>query len=79
MAKPKHTCAFKSRHDPDTLEPLGQECGKPATQELHWADGRVSPACGRHGLKALDEDARALVVRVTRPKTESQWKTREHD
>lgn len=72
----RHTCAFRTDFDPVTLEPRGPQCGKPATQELYWADGRVSPSCQKHGLRALDKDARALVVRVTEPKTDAEWRTR---
>lgn len=57
----KHTCAFREDHDPDTLEPRGAVCGKPATQTIHWRDGRYSPSCAEHGLKALDDDAKKLV------------------
>jgi len=70
-----HTCAFRESHDPETLEPTGPRCGKPATQELHWKDGQVSPSCPEHGMRALDKDARKLVARVTRPKSEDQWAT----
>lgn len=72
----KHTCAFCLDHEPKTLKPRGPQCGKRATQEIYWNDGRISPSCPRHGLRALDNEARALVVRVTRPKTETQWATR---
>jgi len=71
----KHTCAFRSSHDPDTLEPTGPRCNKRATQEIYWQDGRVSPSCPQHGLRALEKEARALVVRVTRPQSEAQWAT----
>lgn len=71
----EHTCAFAEAHNPATLEPRGRRCGKPATREIHWKDGRVSPACPVHGLQALDEDARSLVLRITRPGSEAEWKT----
>ena len=71
----KHTCTFMPFHDADTLEPLGPCCGERATQELYWQDGRISPACSRHGLQALDKEARVLVVRVTRPRSEAEWAT----
>ncbi len=71
----KHTCAYRESYDPDTLEPVGPACGKPAMQELYWRDGRVSPSCAAHGMKAIDEDARTLVLRVTRPTCEDQWAT----
>lgn len=71
----QHTCAFRESHDPETLEPIGAICGEPATQEIYWKDGRVSPSCSKHGLRALDRDTRALVKRVTRPKHEAQWAT----
>lgn len=70
-----HTCTFREAHDPETLEPLGPACGKAATQEIYWHDGRVSPSCSEHGMRALDKDTRALVARVTRPKREDQWAT----
>jgi hypothetical protein len=75
MAGHEHTCAHHESFDPETLEPRGPACGKPATQELYWHDGRVSPSCPEHGMKALDADARALVVRVTHPTREDQWAT----
>lgn len=75
MASGEHTCAFREAHDPETLEPLGPACGKPATQELYWCDGRVSPSCAEHGVRALDEDVRASVVRVTRPTRAKEWAT----
>jgi len=59
VQKVRHTCAFRTDFDPVTLEPRGPQCGKPATQELYWADGRVSPSCQKHGLRALDKDARS--------------------
>ncbi len=62
-----HTCAFRDSHDPETLQPIGPACGQPATQEIHWKDGRVSPSCPVHGIVALDNDARALVSYVVRP------------
>ena len=71
----KHTCAYRESYDPETLEPVGPECGKPATQELFWHDGRVSPSCPEHGLEALDDDARALVDWVCFPVREDQWAT----
>jgi hypothetical protein len=73
----KHTCSFRESHDPETLEPLGPDCGKPATEEIYWDDGRVSAACSEHGVQALDEDARALVVRVTQPQRDDEWATAE--
>lgn len=73
--KMKHTCAHHDSFDPETLEPTGPACGKPATQELYWCDGRVSPSCAEHGTETLDDDARAMVVRVTRPTCEAQWAT----
>jgi hypothetical protein len=75
IPKCQHTCSFREDHDPETLEPRGPGCGKRATHELYWADGRVSPSCPKHGLPALDKDARALVVRVTKPRTEKEWAT----
>jgi hypothetical protein len=75
MPTRKHTCAFRAAHDPDTLEPLGAACGERATQELYWQDGRVSPSCPVHGMEALTEEARALVTRVTRPQSETEWAT----
>lgn len=75
MAEHEHTCAFRESHDPETLEPLGRACGKPAMQELYWHDGRVSPSCSEHGMRALDDEARALVVRVDVPTCEAQWAT----
>jgi hypothetical protein len=45
-------------------------------QELYWCDGRVSPSCADHGKAALDDDARAMVVRVVYPVREEQWATR---
>lgn len=59
-------CAFRFDHDPETLEPRGRECGRPTVELLRWCDGRVSPACKRHGAKALTQEARALLVRVER-------------
>jgi hypothetical protein len=73
----KHTCAFRPEHDLETDEPRGPACGAPATQEIHWRDGRVSPSCAKHGLRALDKAARALVSLITRPKTEAEWVTKE--
>jgi hypothetical protein len=70
-----HTCAYRASYDPETLEPMGAVCGKPAMQELYWKDGRVSPSCSEHGMRALDDDARALVARVSRPAREDQWAT----
>ena len=64
--KQPDTCAFRPFHDLETDTPLGPACGKPATQEIHWNDGRYSPACSSHGLRALEPDARALVARVVR-------------
>lgn len=75
MAEHEHTCAFRESHDPETLEPMGAACGKPAMQELYWHDGRVSPSCSEHGMGALDDDARALVVCVRRPTRADQWAT----
>lgn len=74
MKKP-HTCAFHESHDPETMEPTGPPCGRSATEEIHWKDGRVSPACVAHGMQALDAAARALVTRVTCPASEDQWMT----
>jgi hypothetical protein len=70
-----HTCAFRESYDPETLEPVGPACGKPAMQELYWRDGRVSPSCFEHGMGALTGDARALVVRVYVPTCENEWAT----
>lgn len=70
-----HTCAYRAAFDPETFEPVGPACGKPATQELYWLDGTVSPSCPDHGMRALDDDARALIVRVSRPTHENQWAT----
>jgi hypothetical protein len=71
----KHTCAFRQEHDLERDEPTGAVCGEPATQEIHWKDGRVSPSCAKHGLVALDKDALALVKRVTHPLLERDWLT----
>lgn len=71
-----HTCAHHDSYDPETLEPTGPACGKPATQELYWHDDRVSPSCDDHGIQALDVVARALVIRVKRPTREEEWATR---
>jgi hypothetical protein len=71
----KHTCAFREAFDPETLEPVGPACGKPATQELYWHDGRVSPSCSEHGMRALDKDAHPLVARVSFPTRENEWAT----
>jgi hypothetical protein len=71
----KHTCAHHDAFDPETFEPVGPACGEPAMQELYWHDGRVSPSCEKHGMQALDDDARALVMRVMRPTREDQWAT----
>ena len=57
-------CTFHFAHDPVTLTPIGPACGKPATQTITWVDGRQSPACPEHGLKALDADTLVLVRRV---------------
>ena len=73
----KHTCAFHDDHEPETLSPRGNKCGRRATQEIYWCDGRVSPSCDKHGMAALDVDARALVAQVFRPQTEAQWATKE--
>jgi hypothetical protein len=75
MAEHEHTCAFRESHDPETLKPVGPACGKPAMQELYWHDGRVSPSCSEHGMRALADDACALVARVSRPTREDQWAT----
>lgn len=72
----KHTCAFRENYDPKTLMPVGPSCGQPATQELYWADGRVSPACPKHGLSALTQEATLALVQITTPITEAQWATR---
>jgi len=71
-----HTCAHHDSFDPETLEPTGPACGRAAMQELYWRDGRVSPSCADHGKAALDDDARAMVVRVVYPVREEQWATR---
>ena len=57
------TCAFAFEHDED-LSPVGPLCGRPATQIIHWVDGRWSPGCADHGLAALDSLAQSLVARV---------------
>lgn len=75
MKKPKHTCAFCREHDPDTLQPVGPQCGKRAVQEIFWMDGRVSPSCSKHGYEALEPDAQKLVVHVSTPQSDSDWET----
>lgn len=55
------TCAFHYEYDPETLDPRGAECGDRATHEIHWKDGRVSPACDAHGFDALDPYGKSLV------------------
>lgn len=57
------TCEFCFDHTED-LSPSGPACGKPATQIIHWVDGRWSPACDQHGYCALDQLAKGLVARV---------------
>jgi len=71
----RHTCAYRENYDPETFEPMGPACGRRATQEIYWNDGRVSPSCPAHGMRALDPSARALVKRVTHPKSDEQWAT----
>ena len=56
------TCQHGIHYDPETLTPLGDRCGRPATQIIFWKDKRYSPACSDHGAKALDADAIALVL-----------------
>jgi hypothetical protein len=64
-------CTFCETWDPVTLDPTGPQCGKPAVEALHWKDGRVSVACSKHGIDALDADAREL-LRTVRPLRESE-------
>lgn len=64
MSDPWKICAFKSAHDPETLEPRGRECGRPAVKVILWRDGRRSPACTEHGVTALDSEAAKLVERT---------------
>lgn len=70
-----HTCSYHAAYDPETLDPVGPACGKEAVQEIHWRDGRISPSCLFHGYQALDPEARAMVLKVTKPRTESEWVT----
>jgi hypothetical protein len=58
----RERCAFHAMYDPVTWEPTGPKCGRVATHAIWWRDGRRSPACPKHGLKALDPDAREMVV-----------------
>jgi hypothetical protein len=58
------TCANTDRWDENTLEPVGPECGRTPTQVIFWKDGRYSPACGQHGLSALDADVVVSVLCV---------------
>ena len=64
-AKTAHieTCVFRFEHDED-LSPVGPACGRPATQLIHWVDGRSSTACELHGFCALDPSAHELVERI---------------
>lgn len=71
----RHTCAFKPAAEQDTLKPIGPICGAQAVFEIYWDDGRISPACLHHGYNSLTEDAKAAVVKVVRPRTESEWST----
>lgn len=57
------TCDFCKEHTED-LTPVGPVCGRPATQVIHWADGRLSLSCDWHGFSALDPLAKMLVARV---------------
>jgi len=57
-------CGFHDDHDPETGEPRGEPCLRQAVEEILWVDGSTSVACDRHGVDAIDEEARHLVVRV---------------
>jgi len=57
-------CTFRFDHDPATLTPRGRACDRPASEEIYWLDGRVSNACDLHGVDALTDDAKALVLRI---------------
>lgn len=57
-------CDFRSSHDPVTLQPKGTRCGRAATQVIYWAGELFSPACGQHGLPALDPEAIEQVLCV---------------
>lgn len=59
------SCSFRESYDPDTLEPIGPDCGRKAIQLIRWRDGRLSPACGKHGWEALTEEAQSLIDYVT--------------
>lgn len=60
----KETCTFRFDHDPATLTPRGRRCKRVAVEEICWKDGRTSVACAEHGVDALTDEARALVLRV---------------
>jgi hypothetical protein len=57
-------CTFRFDHDPATLAPRGRACKSPAVKEIHWRDGRTSLACDAHGVEALTDDAKELVLFV---------------
>jgi hypothetical protein len=56
-------CEFRKEHAED-LSPVGPACGREATQIIHWADGRWSPACDAHGFSVLDDLAKRMVARI---------------
>jgi len=64
MATKEEVCSFRYDHDPVTLAPRGRACESIAVEEIHWKGGKVSVACSEHGLNALADDAKALVVLV---------------
>lgn len=72
----KHTCVYHETYDPVTYEPTGPACGADAVLEIRWRDGRVSPACEKHGIQSLEVSALTSVKRVVRPKTERGWKSK---
>ncbi len=59
-------CQFCDEFDPGTLQPIGPVCGNSAVQVIYWKDGRISPSCGTHGLRALTLEARAEVRAIRR-------------
>lgn len=62
-------CVYRDAFDPQTLEPIGPECGASATQTIYWKDGRVSTACRDHGIEVLAPSALALVAAVVEVST----------
>jgi len=56
------TCGYHYTFDPETGDPTGDDCGRPATAILCWRDGRKSFACAAHGVRALTDEGRAELV-----------------